>query len=111
MKTNCTWKKGFMAMKLNMSKAYDKVKWSFLEKILLKLGFRESWMALIMECITTMSYFILLNREPKGMITPSQGLRQGDPFSPYLFLFLCKGVECFIERRCNRERYTRVLYL
>ena len=59
-----------MAMKLNMSKAYD-----FLEKFLLKLGFQESWVELIMECITSVSYSILVNGEPKGMITLSRGLR------------------------------------
>ena len=75
MKTNCTGKKGFMAMKLDMCKAYDRVEWVFLEQILLKLGFQESWVDLIMECTTTISYSILMNGEPKGMITPSRGLR------------------------------------
>ena len=42
MKTNCTGKKGLMVVKLDMSKAYNRVEWSFLEKILLKLGLRDS---------------------------------------------------------------------
>ena len=76
MKTNYTGKKGFMAVKLDISKAYDRVKWSFLEKNPLKLGFQDSWVDLIMECITTMSYSVLVNGEPKSLITPSRGLRQ-----------------------------------
>ena len=67
MKTNCIGKNGFMVLKLDMSKTYDKVEWAFLEKILLKMGFEESWVALIMECI--------VNGEPNGLIRPSRGLR------------------------------------
>ena len=98
MKTNCIRKKGFMAMKLDMSKAYDKVEWCFLEQILLKLGFQESWVDLIMECVTTVSYSILVNGEPKGLIKPSRGLRQGDLLSPYLFLFCAGGLNALLRQ-------------
>ena len=97
MKNSCTSKKGFMAMKLDISKAYDKVKLVFLEKILLKMGFPCAWVALIMKCITTVSYSILVNGEPKGMIVPSQGLRQGDHLSPYLFLFCVEGLNALLQ--------------
>ena len=65
MKTCCSRKTGFMALKLDMSKAYDRVEWVVLEKILLKMGFQNSWVSLIMECITTVSYSILVNGEPQ----------------------------------------------
>ena len=48
MKTCCTGKKGFVAMKLDMSKAYDRVEWVFLENILLKMGFSDTWTALLL---------------------------------------------------------------
>ena len=99
MKTNCTRKKGFMALKMDMSKAYDRVEWIFLEKILLKMGFQASWVAMIMECISTISYFILVNGEPpKGIITPSRDLRQGDPLSPFLFLFCAEGLNAILRK-------------
>ena len=87
-----------MALKLDMNKAHDKVEWIFLEKILLKLGFQDSWVALIMECITTVSYSILVNREPKSMITPWKGLRQGDPLFPFLFLFCAEGLNALFMK-------------
>ena len=98
MKTSCLGKKGFLALKLNMSKAYDRVKWVFLKNILLRLGFQQSWVDLIMECVTTVSYSILVNGEPKGMIYPTRGIRQEDPFSPYLFLFYAEGLNAILRK-------------
>lgn len=75
MKTQCVGKEGFMALKLDMSKAYEMVEWNFLEKIILKMWFQESWVAMIMQCIYTVTYSIMVNGEPKGFIQPSRGLR------------------------------------
>ena len=97
MATSCLGKKSFMAFKLDMNKAYDRVEWAFLEKIMIKMGFKASWISLIMECVTMVSYSILVNGEPKGMIHPTRGIRQGDPLSPFLVLFCVEGLNAILE--------------
>ena len=92
-----TGKSGFLALKLDMSKAYNRVEWSFLKTLMLKMGFHVNWVNLMMMCITTVSYSLLINGEPFGKITPSRGIRQGDPISPYLFLLCSEGLHALIE--------------
>ena len=83
-------------MKLDMSKAYDRVKWIFLCRLTKKMGFQDHWIQLIYGCISSVSYSILVNGEPHGDIKPTRGLRQGDPFSPYLFLLVFEGLNGLI---------------
>ena len=86
-----------MAINLDMSKAYDKMNWVYLEVVMRKLGFCDSWIRLMMVYVTTVSYSILINGEPKGLIHPSRGIQQGDPLSPFLFLLCTKGLHALIS--------------
>jgi hypothetical protein len=91
---------GMVAVKLDMSKPYDRVEWSFLEGIMLKLGFAPQWVALVMRCVKTVSYQIKVNGRLCEAFVPQRGLRQGDPLCPYLFI-LC--VEGFSVLLCKAE--------
>lgn len=53
-----------MRIKLDMNKAYDMVEWDFLESIMCKIGFAERWIQLILECVQTVTYSVLINDDP-----------------------------------------------
>ena len=79
-------KKGSLALKLDINKAYDRVEWPFLQGIMQRMGFPEGWIKRVIRCVTTPSFSMLINGKPFDNIHPSRGIRQEDPLSPYLFL-------------------------
>lgn len=92
-----------MALKLDISKAYDRIEWACLKQTMLKLGFFHKWVDLIMNCITTSSFSVIINGVPKGLIHPQRGLRQGCPLSPYLFI-ICAEVFSNLLMQAERQQ-------
>ncbi|CAM8920557.1 unnamed protein product [Rhodiola kirilowii] len=91
-------KTGYMSIKLDMSKAYDRIEWRFLEKMMAAMGFAEVWIKRIMLCVSTVSYKVKINDDISEIIRPKRGLRQGDPISPYLFLICAEWLTYTLSR-------------
>lgn len=98
LKRNTKGNKGELELKINISKVYDIVDWSFLEGVLSRMGFVERWIHRVMMCVTSTNYSVLVNADRVGPIHPGRGLRQGDSLSPYLFILVAEGMSALINR-------------
>ena len=95
--------KGVM-IKLDLSKAYDRLNWKYLEEVLESFGFSKRWVKWIHSLISTPNFSILVNGTPSKTFNASRGIRQGDPLSPFLFILAAEGLGRYIkkERAANK---------
>lgn len=102
MKCKTRGKVGDVALKIDISKAYDKVDWGFLQGMMSQLGFCETWVDWIMMCVANVSYSVQVNKDQVGPVVPEKGLRQGDPLSPYLYIICAEGLSILIKDAMQR---------
>ncbi|XP_042511742.1 uncharacterized protein LOC122086886 [Macadamia integrifolia] len=95
----------FLALKLDMGKAYDILEWTFIEAMLLKLGFLHYWVSRVMSCIQSVSYSLLINGCIKGSIAPTRGIRQGDPIHQQYLFYAHKHLLQLSEEQRGLESY------
>ncbi|KAK2382439.1 hypothetical protein QL285_069974 [Trifolium repens] len=102
MKCKVKGKVGKVALKIDISEAYDRVDWRYLIKIMHKMGFCDKWVKWIQMCLASIHYSVMVNEESVGPIMPERGLRQGDPLSAFLFILCAEGLTSLIKKYENK---------
>ena len=101
-------KGGFMAIKIDLEKAYDCLEWSFIQDTLALFKFPNHLASLIMSCVSTSSISMLYNGSALEPFLSSRGIRQGDPLSPYFFILCMKVLGTFITEKCDAKLWDSI---
>ncbi|GJS70212.1 RNA-directed DNA polymerase, eukaryota [Tanacetum coccineum] len=91
-------KKPSLIFKVDFEKAYDSVRWDFLDDILNFFGFGEKWCNWIQSCLRSSRGSIIINGSPTEEFQFFKGLKQGDPLSPFLFILIMESLHLSFQR-------------
>eukprot|EP00253_Pinus_taeda_P004333 PITA_04333 len=93
-----------VVLKIDLSKAYDRINWLYLQLLLTHLGFNYSFISWIMGCISNVSFVVLINGAASPFFKSQRGLRQGCPLSPLLFLLVVEGLSRLIHKARRTDK-------
>jgi len=110
-------KKPTLFLKLNIAKAFDTIRWDFLQEVLEKMGFGNKWRAWVSTLLLTSNSAVLLNGAQDKWFKHRTGLRQGDPLSPMFFILAMEPLQLMLNKateeglltpNCNRNAKLRI---
>ena len=101
-------KTGFMALKIDLKKAYDRLEWSFIRDTLILFNIPKYLMDVIMSCVSSSSIAVLLNGGALEEFQPSRGTRKGDPLSPNIFIICMEVLGYMIKDKCDSNLWDPV---
>ena len=99
---------GQFILKLDLEKAYDRLEWDFICEVLTFFKFPPSFVNLLLECVSTSSFSILVNGGQMETFKPFRGIRQGDPLSPYLFILCMEYFSLKILEACDNNSWKAI---
>jgi hypothetical protein len=86
-----------MLLKLDLSKYLYKLSWKYMKVLLSTFVFNKDWVSWIMNLISSTFSSIIVSGVPSQPFSPSRGIRQGDPLSPFLFVIMVEGLRHYIK--------------
>lgn len=98
-----------VVLKLDLSKAYDRVSWLYVKMLLIHLGFDIGFIRWIMGCVSSASFAVLINGATSSFFKAERGLCQGCPLSPLIFLLVVEGLSRFLKEAIKRGDLTGLI--
>ncbi|KAF2297938.1 hypothetical protein GH714_005770 [Hevea brasiliensis] len=94
-------KRGWFLFKIDFEKAFDSVLWRHLDYTMVGMGFGAKWRSWILHCVTNAKVSILLVGRPMEEFQLGNGIRQGDPLSPFIFIMAVEPLCLLIQTVCT----------
>ncbi|EEC77009.1 hypothetical protein OsI_15342 [Oryza sativa Indica Group] len=90
-------------LKIDLSKAFDRIEWSFIADALRRKGFHGNFIRLVLSCINSANFSVIINGQSYGYFSAQRGIRQGCPLSPYLFVLAINELSNQLTEAIQRE--------